>query len=93
MVNLYHRLDELEGVIRVLTKDKRSLCESCSQRTMDEIDGTVSGARRACVRAVFALVEAVVEQHKRLLLDLRDNDLVSIGDEILSPLGERGMCH
>jgi hypothetical protein len=45
--------------------------------------------RRFYVRAVFALVEAVVEQHKRLLLDLAERDSITLADCIRSVLSER----
>jgi hypothetical protein len=89
MSNLYDRLDEIQGVTRVLANDVRRLKEQCGPRTPEEIDGDISICRRAYVRAAFALIEALVEQHKRLILDLADRTLVSLGDGVSEQLRKR----
>ncbi len=44
--------------------------------------------RRFYIRAVFALIEAFAEQHRRLLLDLADANKVTIKTKALSVLRE-----
>lgn len=89
MSNLHDRLDEIQGVTKVLAGDVRRLRQQCGPRALEEIDSGVSTGRRAYVRAVFALIEAVVEQHKQLVLDLADQRLVSLADGASEQLRKR----
>jgi len=71
MSDLYDRLEEIQGMTRVLIGDVVQLRGQLGGRSIQDAPREEEyGARRAYVRAVFALVEATVEQHKRLLLDL-----------------------
>jgi hypothetical protein len=83
------RLDEMEGVLRVLTKDVKLFREQCNGTEPQEVDSTSSGCHRAYVRSVFALIEAILEQHKSLLLDLLDSDNVCLDAKAAEMLRER----
>ena len=73
------RLDQIEGVVRALGSDVRRLWETCIRlRVPVEFDSEAAGVRRQYVRAVFALIEAVVEQNRRLLLDLLASGVISL---------------
>lgn len=69
MNDFYSRLEQIQGVIRVLSGDAFRLEKAFGPRCLVEIDSEVAGVHRHYVRAVFALIEAVVEQHRLLLLD------------------------
>lgn len=79
MSDLYDRLEEIQGMTRVLIGDVERLRQQLGSRSIQD-DKTVEqeGARRAYVRAVFALIEATVEQHKRLLMDLASRSAVAL---------------
>lgn len=87
MADLYDRLDEIQGMTRVLTQDVERL------RPLVGADVAISDGeeanRRFYVRAVFALVEAVVEQHKRLLLDLAEGARISLAVAVREALSEQ----
>lgn len=84
MNDLLCRLDQIEGVIQALESDVRRLEKTCfGLRVQVEFDSESAGARRHYVRAVFALIEAVVEQHKCLLLDLWRSGVVSLDDGVV----------
>ena len=87
MADLYGRLDEIQGMTRVLTQDVERL------RPLVGADVAISDGeeanRRFYVRAVFALVEAVVEQHKRLLLDLAEGSRISLAVAVREALSEQ----
>jgi hypothetical protein len=73
MNDLPDRIDQIQGVIRASGCDARRLRETCFHpRVQVEFDSEAAGMRRHYVRAVFALIEAVVEQHWLLLVDLSD---------------------
>jgi hypothetical protein len=87
MSDLYNRLEELQGMAAVLIDDVEHL------RSLIGVDASISKEeelnRRFYVRAVFALVEAVVEQHKRLLLDLAERGLIPLEPGVQMLLSER----
>jgi hypothetical protein len=90
MNDLLSRLDQIEGVIRALGSDARRLRESCSRlRVPVEFDSEAAGVRRQYVRAVFALIEAVVEQHRRLLVDLLGSGVISLDSGMAQNLASR----
>lgn len=77
--DLYSRLEEIQDITHVLVGDVDRLCDTLSSRTnLDEPSETEYGARRGYVRAIFALVEATVEQHKQLLLDLETRHAITL---------------
>lgn len=79
MSDLYDRLEEIQGMTRALLGDVERLRQQLGSRSIQH-DRTAEqeGARRAYVRAVFALIEATVEQHKRLLMDLASRSAVAL---------------
>ena len=64
-MDLYGRLEELEGMTRLLIDDVGLLRPLVGEGEDDPSAGR-KAYRRCYVRAVFALVEALVEQHRRL---------------------------
>jgi hypothetical protein len=68
-MDLYERLVELQGMTRLLIDDVELLKPKIGELKPD-ISDEEKANRRFYVRAVFALVEAFVEQHRRLLLEL-----------------------
>jgi hypothetical protein len=74
MSSLCDRLEEIQGLIKLFAGDVEQLASRLGPRAPVEMDGEIAGVRRAYARAVFALVEALAEQHKRLLLDLLRTD-------------------
>jgi hypothetical protein len=79
MADLYDRLDEIQGMTRVLAANAKGLATGVGYRSVQaEITKEHAGAGRAYVRAIFSLVEAIVEQHKRPLLDLASNGYVTL---------------
>lgn len=90
MVDLYDRLEEIQGMTRVLAADVKRLATGVGDRSIQaEITEEHAGARRAYIRAVFSLVEAIVEQHKRLLLDLAANGFVTLNSPVREALSEQ----
>src|SRR5947208_16321387 len=90
MADLYDRLDEIQGMTRVLTANAKRLATGVGDRSVQaEITEGHAGARRVYVRAVFSLVEAIVEQHKRLLLDLASNGYVTLNPAVREALAEQ----
>src|SRR5215203_5930407 len=81
-VDLYNDLEELQGMTRVLIDDVRRLRPKIAEGNPNPSEDE-NAYRRFYVRAVFALVEAFVEQHRRLVvhlceagkIDLRENKL------------------
>ena len=65
MSDLYTRLEEIQGMNRVLSDDAHRLSTQLGDRSIQPDEQ--AGLRRAYVRALFALIEAIVEQHKRLV--------------------------
>jgi hypothetical protein len=90
MSDLYDRLEEIQRMVRVLTRDADTLRGPLGGRSIqDDVTDQQAGARRAYVRAVFALVEAVVEQHKRLLLDLAARQVIVLDPQTRAALAEQ----
>lgn len=87
MADLYNRLDEIQGMTRVLAGDVDRLRPLVGEDVA--ISNDEDANRRFYVRAVFALVEAVVEQHKRLLLDLADRGAVTLAPGVREALSEQ----
>ena len=90
MSDLYDRLEEIQGMTRVLIGDVERLRPQLGSRSIQD-DKTIEqeGARRAYVRAVFALIEATVAQHKRLLLDLASRQAVALEEGTEAVLTEQ----
>lgn len=87
MADLYDRLDEIQGMTRVLAGDVQRLRPLVGEEVA--ISEDEEAHRRFYVRAVFALVEAVIEQHKRLLLDLAERGAVSLAPGAREALAEQ----
>jgi hypothetical protein len=87
MADLYDRLDEIQGMTRVLTEDVDRLLPLAGEDVA--ISNDEEANRRFYIRAVFALVEAVVEQHKRLLLDLAERSAISLPRGVQQALSEQ----
>lgn len=89
MNDLYTRLEQIQGVRDVLSGDVRQLEKRFGPRCPVEIDSEPAGIHRQYVRAVFALIEAVVEQHGRLVLDLSAARIVSLDSGVAERLRQR----
>jgi hypothetical protein len=90
LADLYERLEEIQGMTRILEADVQRLSPRLGERSIQVAVSVAQEAnRRFYVRAVFALVEAVVEQHKRLLLDLAERGAVTLGVGVRDSLAER----
>lgn len=77
-------------MVRVLTSDVEYLRPNLGERSIQIATSEAEEAnRRFYVKAVFSLVEAVVEQHKRLLLDLAERNMVVLGSGVREVLSER----
>jgi hypothetical protein len=68
-MDLYNDLEELQGMTRLLIDDVNMLRPKIAEGNPDPTDYE-KACRRFYVRAVFALVEAFVEQHRRLVIHL-----------------------
>jgi len=90
MSDLYTNLTDLHDMARTLIDDVEVLRPHLGS-TAIEIEKTPEekANRRFFVRAVFALVEAVVEQHKRLLLELQRTGRVSMEQCDVAVLSEK----
>lgn len=90
MSDLYDRLEEIQGMVRILTSDvellRPNLGDLSGQAAVTEAEAAY---RRFYVRAVFSLIEAVIEQHKHLLLDLVARGIVTLGQGVSEALSER----
>jgi hypothetical protein len=86
MTDIYDRLDEIEGITRVLVGDVDRLRRLVGGQVA--ISDEQESNRRLYVRAVFALVEALVEQHKQLLLDLVKQGSIALAAGIREALSE-----
>src|SRR5260370_33165111 len=86
-MDLYGRLEELQGMTRLLIDDVGRL-----QGELGAGDPAPSPAqetnRRFYIRAVFALVEAFVEQHRRLLVELAQHGMIALPEKKLLRLRE-----
>jgi uncharacterized protein (DUF1778 family) len=90
VADLYDRLEEIQGMTRILTGDVRRLSPRLGERTIQAaVTDAQESNRRFYVRAVFALVEAVVEQHKRLILDLAARGAITVSTGVREALSER----
>jgi hypothetical protein len=65
---------------------RSNLGERSIQVSLTEIE---EASRRFYVRAIFSLIEAVVEQHKRLLMDLAERGSITLGPGVREALSER----
>lgn len=89
MADLYDRLDEIQGMTRILAADVDRLRPLIGELNIQAgLSESEEGNRRFYVRAIFALIEAVVEQHKRLLLDLADRGTILLDPGVRARLQE-----
>jgi hypothetical protein len=90
MADLYDRILDIQGMTRVLGEDVDRIRPLLGPRNIQQaLSPADEGSRRFYVRAIFALVEAVVEQHKRLLLDLAERQAVALDVGVREALSER----
>jgi hypothetical protein len=90
MADLYGRLEEIQGMTAVLAGDVERLRPMLGSRSIqDAVSDEEYTHRRSYVRAVFALVEAVVEQHKCLILELTGLGAARVGAGVQEVLHER----
>ena len=90
MSDLYNQLEELQGMARVLTSDVGRLRQRLGSRDIQvETSQDEEMTRRLYVRSIFALVEALVEQHKRLLLHLAESCIIKLSTGVFEALSER----
>lgn len=90
MSDLYDRIEELQGMARVLTADVARLRQRLGSPDIQaDVSEDEETARRHCVRSVFTLIEALVEQHKRLLLDLAKSSVITLQSGVVETLSER----
>src|SRR4051794_5960103 len=95
-MDLYTQLEELQGMTRLLINDLTLLKAKIGEGNPDPTNEEKAN-RRFYVRAVFALVEAFVEQHRRLLVMLSEQGKVTLPEnrvrklrEIKQILGDNG---
>lgn len=89
-MELFDRLEEIQDLTRVLAGDVKRLHVTLGGRSIqDGPSDDEYSARRAYVRAIFALVEAIVEQHKLLLLDLDTHRVITLDQATRSALSEQ----
>jgi hypothetical protein len=86
-MDLYGRLEELQGMTHLVIDDVGRLQQEVGAGDPDPSDAHKAN-RRFYIRAVFALIEAFAEQHRRLLLDLADANKVTIKPKALTVLRE-----
>ena len=86
-MDLYGRLEELQGMTRMLIDDV-SLLRPLIGEGDDDPSAVMKSCRRCYVRAVFALVEAFVEQHRRLLVELVSAGMIAVPEPKLRELRE-----
>jgi hypothetical protein len=86
-MDLYARLEELQGMTRLLIDDVVLLKPLMGEREPDP-SHEQNAYRRFYIRAVFALVEAFAEQHRRLLIELADSGVITIPEKKLVALRE-----
>ena len=90
MSDLYDQIEELQGMARVLTADVELLRARLGSRDIQiEVTEEEETARRVYVRSIFALIEALVEQHKRLVLHLANRHVVTLLPGVHDALSER----
>jgi hypothetical protein len=86
-VDLYNGLEELEGMTRLLIDDV-SLLRPMLGLGKSDPSNEEEAYRRFYVRAVFALVEAFVEQHRRLIVHLCGLEKITLEENRLNKLRE-----
>ncbi len=86
-MDLYGRLEELQGMTHLLIDDVALLKPMVGELDPDPSDA-MKAHRRFYIRAIFALVEAFVEQHRRLLLDLCEAGTITLAPKQLMTLRE-----
>ena len=90
MGDLYDQIEELQGMARVLTEDVERLRPRLGSRNpQDAVCDEEEMSRRLYVRAIFARIEALVEQHKRLLLHLTKANVITLPAGAAEGLSER----
>ena len=86
-MDLYNDLEELQGMTRLLIDDVNLLRPKIGERKPEPSDEE-KAYRRFYVRAVFALVEAFVEQHRRLVTHLCEAGKIVLTQNKLNRLRE-----
>lgn len=86
-MDLYNDLEELQGMTRLLIDDVNLLRPLLGDDNLDPTKEEMAN-RRFYVRAVFALVEAFVEQHRRLLVHLCEFGKIRLPENRLNKLRE-----
>jgi hypothetical protein len=86
-MDLYDRLVELQGMTHLLIDDVNLLKPKVGELNPILTDEEKAN-RRFYIRAVFALVEAFVEQHRRLLLELCESNKIELKEETRQRLRE-----
>ena len=86
-MDLYDRLEELQGMTHLLIDDVAFLKPKCGELNPNVTDEE-KATRRFYIRAVFALVEAFVEQHRRLLLELCESNKIELKEKTRKRLQE-----
>jgi hypothetical protein len=84
-MDLYTQLEELQGMTRLLIDDVTMLRPTIGEGSPDP-SVQEKANRRFYVRAVFALVEAFVEQHRRLLVHLCQAGTITLSEDTLTQL-------
>jgi hypothetical protein len=84
-MDLYDRLEQLIGMTRILIDDVNRIKPSIGERNPDPTDEEQT-SRRCYVRAVFALVEAFAEQHRRPLVQLAQTNTIAIPEDSVRTL-------
>ena len=79
--DFYGRLEQIQSVRHILSQDVRRL-ENLIGTAPVEIDSESAGIRRHYVRAVFALIEAIAEQHRLLLLELSAAQIIALDESV-----------
>jgi hypothetical protein len=85
LMDLYNDLEELQGMTHLLIDDVKMLRPKVGEGNPDP-SGDEKAHRRFYVRAVFALVEAFVEQHRHLLVHLCEAGKIELSENRLSQL-------
>jgi uncharacterized protein YjhX (UPF0386 family) len=86
-MDLYDRLVELQGMTHLLIDDVTLLKPKVGELNPN-VTGEEKANRRFYIRAVFALVEAFVEQHRRLLLELCESNKIALKEKTRKKLQE-----
>lgn len=86
MSSLYERVEHMEHLRGMLTQDMDALRTLFEHLTIADAPTPLQeAAKRSYVRAFFALVEALTEQHSQLLVDLaRDGNIRLASDNVLA---------